>query len=63
MSDQPDLLEEVARVYARAAVDEFLALLASGNFDEAIQSAEAPSDSDGCKMRGDPTHEPIGRNP
>ena len=50
MSDHPDLLEEPARVYARAAVDEFLALLARGNFDQAIQGVEAPPDSDGCKM-------------
>jgi hypothetical protein len=63
MSDQPDLLEELARVYARAAVDEFLALLARGNFDQAIQCVEAPSDSDGCKIAGVPTHEPIGRKP
>ena len=63
MSDQPDLLEELARVYARAAVDEFLALLASGNFDQAIQSAETRSDSDGCKITRDPTRESIGRKP
>lgn len=63
MSGQPDLLEELARVYARAAVDEFLALLATGSADQAIQGAEAPSDSDGCKIAADLTREPIGRNP
>ena len=63
MSDQQDLLEELARVYARAAIDEFLALLATGNFNEGILGAEAPCDSTECKIEGDPTHPSIGRNP
>jgi hypothetical protein len=63
MSDQRDLLEELARVYARAAVDEFFALLATGKFSEGIPGAEAPSDSGGCKIEEDPTHPFIGRNP
>ena len=63
MGGQPDLMEELARVYARAAVDEFLALLATGKFSEETPGAEAPSDSGGCKIEGDPTHPSIGRNP
>ena len=63
MSDQPDLMEKLARVYARAAVDEFLVLLATGKFSEGIPGAEAPSDSGGCKIGEDPTHPSIGRNP
>ena len=63
MSVQPDLLEELACVYARAAVDEFLARIAEGDFDEGSYGAEAPSDSGGCKITGDPTREPIGREP
>jgi hypothetical protein len=63
MGDQWDLLEELARVYARAAVDEFLALLATGNFSDGIPDAEGRSDSPGCKIEEDPTHPSIGRNP
>jgi hypothetical protein len=63
MSDQWDLLEELARVYARAAVDEFLALLAAGNSSDGIPDAEGPSDSPACKIEEDPTHPSIGRNP
>jgi hypothetical protein len=63
MGDQPDLLEELARVYARAAVDELLALLAAGKINEEISGAEVPSDSIGCKIEEDPTHSPIGRIP
>jgi hypothetical protein len=63
VGDQWDLLEELARVYARAAVDEFLALLTTGNFSDGIPDPEGPSGSPGCKVEEDPTHPSMGRNP
>jgi hypothetical protein len=61
MGSQLDLLDELARVYARAAVDEFLAACLKENFERQSSGSRAPIDGDGCKLTGESTRVPIGR--
>jgi hypothetical protein len=46
MSFPPELLDELARVYARAAVEAFLAALPEGNIEESTQETNDPPPSD-----------------
>jgi hypothetical protein len=46
MSFPPELLDELARVYARAAVEAFLAALSEGNIEESTQETNDPPPSD-----------------
>jgi len=51
MGSQPDLLEELARVYARAAVDEFLAAATSArpvNEREVVHEVEGTHETEAC---------------
>jgi hypothetical protein len=64
MGSPSELLDELARVYARAAVDEFLNLMiaernakgSSGNVDYQTESA-------GCKIAEEQSRVPSGRKP
>jgi hypothetical protein len=67
MSFQPDLLDELARVYARAAVDEFLAMLAREGPEEILPGRETmpgkevlPQDSE-CRIAEQSACTPNGR--
>lgn len=46
MSFPPELLDELARVYARAAVEAFLAALSEGNIEEPTEEKNDPPPSD-----------------
>jgi hypothetical protein len=62
MSSQLDLLDELARVYARAAVDEFLAGFSREGLESLSAGTSASIESDGCKMTEESTRVPIGRD-
>ncbi len=48
MSFPPELLDELARVYARAAVEAFLAALSEGSIEELAQETNnLPPSNDG----------------
>jgi hypothetical protein len=61
MSSQVDLLDELARVYARAAVDEFLAACCREGLEKKSSETNALIECDGCKLTGESTRAPIGR--
>jgi len=61
MTSQADLLDELARVYARAAVEEFIAASRTQEFPPCETSA--PTDGNECKLAGKPTRLPIGSDP
>lgn len=60
MGSPLDLLDELARVYARAAVDEFLATCRIENLELQPSVTDAPIDGDGCKLTAEPTRVPSG---
>jgi hypothetical protein len=61
MNSQPDLLDELARVYARAAVDEFLVGYCSERLESQSSRTRVPIERDGCKLTEESTRVPIGR--
>ncbi len=60
MGSHLDLLDELARVYARAAVDEFLYACRRENVEPPPSVTSAPIDGDGCKLTAEPTRVPSG---
>jgi len=61
MNSQADLLDELARIYARAAVDEFIA--ASRTQEVPPCETRAPTDGDECKLAEEAARLPIGSDP
>ncbi len=61
MTSQAELLDELARVYARAAVEEFIA----ANRTQELPACEtrAPINGDECKLAEEPIRQPIGSDP
>jgi hypothetical protein len=61
MSSEPDLLDELARVYARAAVDEFLVAYCAERLESQSSKTRGAIECDGCKLTEESTRVPIGR--
>jgi hypothetical protein len=63
MGSRLDLLDELARVHARAAVEEFLATCRRENIEPPPSVTNAPIDGDGCKLTAEQLVYQMGSEP